>query len=279
VLYRLFVTMQFVCRHSELESYTPRPFLKVRCVASITLCAEGVSVDGAMAAEGSGDKFKVLFASVAEERPNAAIDKPGSVGLFNLLAPLIAGSSEQMISDFMESKGWAAEHCFTLADFQMVVGQLRTKVAEDTEDDVEDEDIDGAVVAKQIAAIVERLNSGTIPVIQPTEQRAVALKDAEEILAWALNCDAVQLQSYLDKQFDVYHQSNPTEHQTPTSLVRARWARESYYTHLVSYKQLRLRVSVAVQAFLHLLPSNLHKDKNVESKVHAIFMSVEDVVT
>jgi hypothetical protein len=118
-----------------------------------------------------------LFASVAEEGPNAAIDKPGSVGLFNLLAPLIAGSSEEMISDFMESKEWAAEHCFTLADFQMVVGHLRTKVAEDTEVDIEDEDIDAPVVAKEIAAIVERLNSGTIPVIQPTGQRAEFAKE------------------------------------------------------------------------------------------------------
>ena len=184
-----------------------------------------------MEAEGEGGYVKALFASVSEEGPNAAIDKPGSVGLFNILAPLIAGSIEERISDFMESKGWPAEHCFTLADFQMVVGHLRTKVAEDIEDDVEDEDIDGAVLAKQIAAIVERPNSGTIPVIQPTEQRAVALKDAEEILAWALNCDAVQLQSYLDKQFDVYHIRAIPQSSRPPQAWCARDGRVIRITH------------------------------------------------
>ena len=75
--------------------------------------------------------------------------------------------------------------------------------------------------AADIAAIVDRIDRNTFPLVQPSEQTCVKETSAAETLSWAKKCEAVELQSYIDEMWRLYRQTAIVDDEKPEAVRRA----------------------------------------------------------
>ena len=116
-----------------------------------------------------------------------------------------------------------------------------------------------------IADIVNRIAAEQVPPVLPSQQSAVSLDVAKDLASWALACDAVQFQSFLNEEYGKYRQDAPLETDKSQEQLRAAWMRDSYYVHLQKYKATGGSKEVVYEALQSLMDddenSNAIKDR------------------
>lgn len=83
-----------------------------------------------MASDPLREQLDAAFESVAEEGLPS-----GSFEVYELLRPIIEGSTEKMVSDFMHTKAWSAQHSFSQNDFLLLTEHLVAKTGAVAEQD------------------------------------------------------------------------------------------------------------------------------------------------
>ena len=96
---------------------------------------------------------------------------------------------------------------------------------------------EGEELAQSIARIVDRIASNEFPAVLPADQRGLSQSEAELALTWVQKVDAVRIQSYVDEQWKLFRQDNPSDEDKPEPVRRAEWCRDCYYVHLREFVQ------------------------------------------
>ena len=76
-----------------------------------------------------------------------------------------------------------------------------------------------------------RFEAKEFPAVQPQEVSAEELSSATAVGDMVRQHQHVRIQSYIDKKYAEYRELLP-EDDVPETLIKARWARDTYYVHV-----------------------------------------------
>ena len=82
-----------------------------------------------------------------------------------------------------------------------------------------------------------RFEANEFPAVQPKEVPEEQISTATAIIDMVRKVEHVRIQSYIDKKYAEYRELLPEEDSSET-LVKARWARDTYYFHVKEMKTL-----------------------------------------
>ena len=124
-----------------------------------------------------------------------------------------------------------------------------------------------------LTTIAERKARGDFPEVDPGQQASMAVEDAQEVLTWLRKIDAVQVQSFMDERYSVYRSTLPMESVDPEPVVRAKWARVSYYFLLKEFTQRKCLTPSIMEG----LKSMLNLNDLASSALHTLEASVSNL--
>ena len=104
-----------------------------------------------------------------------------------------------------------------------------------------------------IESVDERHADNTFPLIIPEQQDVISVADAENLLAWVQEDEHIKIQSFMESEYANHRQNCALDDDTTESLVRARWARTSYYPFLQKYREKVTHTMALPEALQSLL--------------------------
>ena len=107
-----------------------------------------------------------------------------------------------------------------------------------------------------VRSIMQRKTDGEFPEVLPVESCSAVegSTPAEDILSWVRKVEHTKIQSFIDERYADFRASGQVL-EGSNELIRAKWARESYYVHLAEYMQAqRANCEVAIDSFEAILP-------------------------
>ena len=192
--------------------------------------------------------YDVYMSAVGGES-ECTLDKPGPVYVAELLSLCGRGVSEEQVREVYAHEAWSGEQSFTWWEFQ----QLAVKFGLDPEDQevkalgaaaslgAQEEGVENVATsgdeAAELAALVDlvaqRASQRQFPCVLPKELKSSeAVEEAELVLQFVRQSEAVQLQSFLDHKYEVYRQSCPAEPSISEKERRMEYAMECHYIHV-----------------------------------------------
>ena len=167
-------------------------------------------------------RFVAIFEQAASGT-DGVLRRPGAAGLEMLLSEF--GKSSEDISSAMQARGWDESHDVNMADFHALCVSLGCG------DD--DNDEEGDALASLVDAIARRANAGEFPLVRPEECAGEAERDAAASwAAFVMKTEYVELQSFIDARKAAFFRDACEDADVPPPVREARWARDSYYTHV-----------------------------------------------
>ena len=107
-----------------------------------------------------------------------------------------------------------------------------------------------------VRSIMQRKTDGEFPEVLPVQSCSAVegSTPAEDILSWVRKAEHAKIQSFIDERYAAFRASGEVL-EGPNALIRAKWARDSYYVHLAEYMQAqRANCQVVIDAFAAILP-------------------------
>ena len=121
----------------------------------------------------------------------------------------------------------------------LVCDEAATQIISDSDANQTSKPNPESVANATTTEIIRRRTDAAFPEVLPSENTATEIdtKDAEDLLSWSMQMEHVKIQSYIDAQYQAFRESNVvcTE---PEPIIRAQWARQSYYVHLAAFRAM-----------------------------------------
>ena len=219
-----------------------------------------------------GEKFveliRVLFteaAVVLSEGGEPCLHEPGLAGL-NIMLSHAAGDAKDVLvredvlgtanlMELFEEFGWTQDKNIFWVDMEKLVESLQasaddavdSRSAQDGETGLEDLDSRSAqepefVVAGGLASLMEEIakreEAKEFPLLLPEQCEGKGGEygnAAEETLSLLEKIDTVQMQSYIDRQRELYFMNSKFEDGRSPAEAKALWAYRYYYKHMRDY--------------------------------------------
>ena len=180
------------------------------------------------------EKVEERFEQAIQGASGGLLNSPGHEGMVIFFSGLGYTFDVQDIHTVFSQNGWASSRSLTLDDVRQIAKDLElfeeTDVAE----------VQTMEIAKLIDTIAQCLNEKTFPTVLPEECLAaenVCIEASPYTLASKM--ETVEIQTYLDSQWQAYQELNPDDEDFPVQVKKARWARENYYYLLQAFLQRR----------------------------------------
>ena len=172
------------------------------------------------------------FKEAAGSDDDATISSPGVAGIVVLLQTHNVDATVEKVQVVFDEMGWDAHRSFSWCDFQLLVDRLENAVLEEASKDSDEDHADEQ--AKAMSAIVDviagRMEEKTFPYVLPGHLKNDGeISEAEEALTYVQKVEAVEVQSFIDNEWDKYEVQNPGDENLPRAVKRAQWARQFYY--------------------------------------------------
>ena len=152
---------------------------------------------------------------------DAVLTSPGVSGLAVMFAGMV---NDTRIDKVFDEQDWLADRSFTFSELMELGGHLGMESCSSGGQQECQE-------SSALERIVSRINSGSSPLLTPDDVPEGSTRDIGQwAQLFALQNEYALLQSFIDKAFAQYMESNPCDSELTMDQRKANWAYDNYYT-------------------------------------------------